>query len=47
MHNLTKVVNERLHYVQTIAGCGFTSVKVSLGLVSVQCAGLRGVRFLE
>ena len=49
-HNLTKVVNEHLPYVQLLVGVVSLSVfstKESLGLVSVQCTELRGVGFFE
>ena len=50
-HNLTKVVDKRLHYVQIVSGCSFTGnfvlAKVSPGLISVRCMELRGVCFSE
>ena len=53
-HNLTKAVDKRLHYVQnycvvslSIFGGNFALAKVCLGLISVRCSELKGVRFSE
>ena len=54
--SLTKAVNKLSCYLQTIGRCivslsvyedNFVLAKVSLGLISVRCSELRGVRFSE
>ena len=56
VHDLTKAVNKRLHYVQITGECSFTGplfggnfvmAKVSVGLISVCLMELRGVCFLD
>ena len=55
-HNLTKAVDKRSHYVTkllvdvvslSVFGGNFVLAKVRLGLISVRCSELRGVRFSE
>ena len=54
-HNLTKAIDKRLHYAQNYSGVvslsvfggNFVLAKVRLGLISVRCSELRGVRFSE